>query len=58
MTRLKTAVAEIHAQPRDEAVFAKIKFKGLMPAVDADWDDVRKLRLTALAHLKKSAQQP
>ena len=58
VTRLKTAVAEIHAQPRDEAVFAKIKFKGLMPAVDADWDDVRKLRLTALAHLKKSAQQP
>jgi phosphonate transport system substrate-binding protein len=57
VARLKAAVATIQQQPRDEVAFAKIKFKGLMPAQDADWDDVRKLGLQALVRFQEGEKK-
>jgi phosphonate transport system substrate-binding protein len=56
--RLKAAVVEIERAPRDPLVFDRIKFKGLVPALDNDWDDVRALGLTELAHFKGASKAP
>lgn len=54
VARLQTAVAQIVDQPHDATAFDKIKFKGLMPAVDTDWNDIRALGLKELAHFTKT----
>jgi phosphonate transport system substrate-binding protein len=54
VARLQAAVAQLVDQPRDATAFDKIKFKGLMPAVDTDWNDIRALGLKELAHFTKT----
>jgi phosphonate transport system substrate-binding protein len=55
--KLKSAIAETAKLPGDTKIFKRIKFKGLMPASDGDWDDVRALGLTDLAHLQTETKK-
>ena len=55
---LTEGVAALASEARIATVFDPIKFKGIMTAEDADWDDVRALKITTLDHLLKGASAP
>lgn len=59
IARLQAAISTLFKQPRNAKAFDRIKFKGLMPAVDKDWNDVRSLGLKELAHFAtKPTKEP
>lgn len=56
--RIRAAVKTLETLPRDEKVWAPIRFKGLTSATDADWNDVRALNISALNSLLTSKSEP
>lgn len=53
MTALLKAMTEMKNDPQGQQLLANINFKGLMPATDEEWNDVRDLQLDILAPLPK-----
>lgn len=49
--RLLTALAGANVDPVGQKMLSLIGFKGIEPAADADWDDIRHLRITELDSL-------
>ncbi|HEC12061.1 MAG TPA: phosphate/phosphite/phosphonate ABC transporter substrate-binding protein [Acidiferrobacteraceae bacterium] len=50
----RRAMGEMDQNPRGRELLEAVKFKGIVPARDADWDDVRALGIHLLDRLVKS----
>ena len=49
VARIRDAMVAMADSPPGKALLDAIEFKGIAPAADADWNDVRALGLAALA---------
>lgn len=49
--KLQQALLSMNSDAEGRALLKTINFKGMEPATDADWDDVRSLNITLLDHL-------
>lgn len=55
LKRIRNAFLALSDSPGGRALLAAIKFKGIEPAQNSDWDDVRSLRLQELSGLNQPA---
>ena len=53
VSKLTAATQQLDSEARISRIFDPIRFKGLTPAKDQDWNDVRSLRITELEHMLK-----
>ena len=51
--RLQVAFSRIDQHAKRDEILEPLKFRGLMKAIDTDWNDVRALGLNELVHLEK-----
>jgi phosphonate transport system substrate-binding protein len=51
VARLGAAMAQMHTDPQGIAILGKLAMKGLRPASDLEWNDVRELNIDLLDEL-------